>query len=77
VLRAVVEHISEDGVSPTFVQIMARTGIRSTNGVMVLLTALQREGFITREPGCPRCLRAGIFVTTTGRRALASWVVRQ
>ena len=46
--------IAEEGYPPTFREIGLSMGIRSTNGVQDHLVALERKGWIRRNPGRSR-----------------------
>jgi repressor LexA len=59
--RAVYEFIRDKiqnrGYGPTVREIAERFGIRSPNGVMCHLKALERKGLITREPNMSRAIQ--------------------
>lgn len=57
VLRFVAQHIIESGYPPTFKEIGAQLGIRSTNGVQDHLQRLARKGFLLRDPLRSRAMR--------------------
>jgi repressor LexA len=48
--------LERGGAPPSYREIGERFGIRSTNGVKVLLDALEKKGFIRRLPGRARAL---------------------
>ncbi len=51
------EHIEDQGVPPTCREIGSRMGIRSTNGVYDHLKALERKGYLERDPLKSRVMR--------------------
>jgi repressor LexA len=51
------EKIRHRGYGPTVREIGLHFGIRSPNGVMCHLKALERKGFITREPNMSRAIQ--------------------
>ena len=57
VLAAIRAFTKEHNYSPTFRELANVLGIESTNGVTVHLKALERKGYVTREPGKSRTLR--------------------
>jgi repressor LexA len=59
VLRFIVEQIEENGYPPTIREIGEALDIRSTNGVNDHLKALERKGFLTRDPVKSRALIPG------------------
>lgn len=60
--------IQDLGYAPTIREVMRGLGYHSTNATEEVLGALQRRGFITREPGRSRTLR----LTEDGKGACAS-----
>src|SRR5512145_103168 len=56
VLRFIVQQIEENGYPPTIREIGEALEIRSTNGVNDHLKALERKGFLTRDPVKSRAL---------------------
>ena len=56
VLRFIVQQIEENGYPPTIREIGEALDIRSTNGVNDHLKALERKGFLTRDPVKSRAL---------------------
>src|SRR5512134_519597 len=56
VLRFVAQQIEECGYPPTIREIGEALDIRSTNGVNDHLKALERKGFLTRDPVKSRAL---------------------
>lgn len=57
VLGFIAECIRERGYPPTVREIGTRFGIRSPQGVMCHLKALERRGWIIREPHQARAIR--------------------
>jgi repressor LexA len=57
VLNAIAKLTSVNGYAPTFRELMDDTGIKSPNGITLHLKALERKGYVTREPGKSRTLR--------------------
>lgn len=55
-LRTIADWISDYGYPPTLREIGARMGISSTNGVNDHLLALQRKGYLARDPRLARSL---------------------
>ena len=51
--------IDERGYGPTVREIGVGFGIKSPNGVMCHLKALEKKGLIRKEPGAARCHPAG------------------
>jgi repressor LexA len=68
VLRFIGKEIEERGYPPTIREIGEALDIRSTNGVNDHLKALERKGFLTRDPVKSRAL----IPTTAARDALSS-----
>ena len=66
VLRDIHAYITENGYSPSIEEIRARMGIRSTNGVVVHLKALERKGAIMRTPNISR----SIVLTSEAKAAI-------
>jgi repressor LexA len=66
VLRFIAEQIEERGYPPTIREIGEALEIRSTNGVNDHLKALERKGFLTRDPVKSRAL----MPTSAAREAL-------
>jgi repressor LexA len=66
VLRFIARQIDEAGYPPTIREIGEALEIRSTNGVNDHLKALERKGYLTRDPAKSRAL----IPTTTAREAL-------
>jgi repressor LexA len=62
ILSFVVDFIARTGQPPTVREIGRHFGIRSVNGVVCHLRALERRGVIRREPTMPR----GIVVLQPG-----------
>jgi repressor LexA len=58
-LDFIAAHVDQHGVSPTYRDIGAALGIKSTNGVSDHLKALERKGYIERigGPGSPRAIK--------------------
>jgi repressor LexA len=56
VLRFIARQIEEDGYPPTIREIGEALDIRSTNGVNDHLKALERKGYLTRDPVKSRAL---------------------
>jgi repressor LexA len=56
VLRFIVQNIEDNGYPPTIREIGEALDIRSTNGVNDHLKALERKGFLTRDPVKSRAL---------------------
>ncbi len=50
-------HIEEKGWPPTIREIGNKMGIRSPNGVMCHIKALEKKGCIETEPNMSRCIR--------------------
>lgn len=50
ILEAILGHLMEHHAPPTLRWLCAEAGIRSTNGMNDHLRALERKGFIAREP---------------------------
>lgn len=57
VLNAIREVLERDGRPPTIRELGERLGIRATNGVNDHLKALERKGYVVREPRMSRTLR--------------------
>jgi len=53
----IVKRIRRDGYSPTIREIGSEFGIRSPNGTMSTLEALEKKGMITRESKVSRGIR--------------------
>ncbi len=68
VLRFIAREIEERGYPPTIREIGEALDIRSTNGVNDHLKALERKGFLTRDPVKSRAL----IPTSAAREALGS-----
>lgn len=51
------------GYSPSILEVMGQTGIKSTRGVTIHLDALQKMGYILREKGSKRAIRIINFPT--------------
>ena len=66
VLRFIHEFREAKGYAPSLRDIGARFAIRSTNGVNDHLRALERKGYVTRDPVVSR----GVVVTARGRATL-------
>lgn len=66
VLRFIARQIEENGYPPTIREIGEALEIRSTNGVNDHLKALERKGFLTRDPVKSRAL----IPTSAAREAL-------
>lgn len=64
VLRYIVAHIVHKGYPPTVREIVLHLGVTSTNGVNDHLVALERKGYIRRDPRTAR----GICVLRPNRR---------
>lgn len=56
VLDFIADEVSKKGYPPTMREIGAHFQIGSTNGVRSLLSALERKGFITRQPYLSRSI---------------------
>lgn len=56
-LDLIREHVATHGWPPTVRELGARMGIRSTNGVIDHLKALERKGFIARNDMLSRGIR--------------------
>ena len=56
VLRFIQEQVEEQGSPPSYREIGERFGIRSTNGVKVILDALERKGHLRRRANRARSL---------------------
>jgi len=56
VLRFIVQQIEDDGYPPTIREIGEALDIRSTNGVNDHLKALEKKGYLTRDPVKSRAL---------------------
>lgn len=50
VLRAIVETTQVRGYPPTLRELCDALGVSSTNGMSTHLAALERKGFISRQP---------------------------
>lgn len=61
------QSLEQGGAPPSYREIGERLGIRSTNGVKVLLDALEKKGYIRRSAGKARTLE----LTELGRRSNA------
>lgn len=48
--------MDENGVAPSFVEIMVSQGLRSKSGVHRLIAGLEQRGFIRRIPGAARAI---------------------
>jgi repressor LexA len=59
VLRFIVQNIEDNGYPPTIREIGEALDIRSTNGVNDHLKALEKKGFLTRDPVKSRALIPG------------------
>ena len=59
VLRFIVQQIEDNGYPPTIREIGEALDIRSTNGVNDHLKALEKKGFLTRDPVKSRALIPG------------------
>jgi len=57
VLAFIKSHIKERGYPPTFQDIADKFGIASKNGVMCHIAAMERKGWISRDPMKSRSLR--------------------
>src|SRR5215208_2244761 len=68
VLRFIAQEIDERGYPPTIREIGEALGIASTNGVNDHLKALEKKGFLSRDPVKSRALNP----TSHGRAALGS-----
>jgi repressor LexA len=56
-LDFIAAHIEEHGWAPTHREIGEAMGINSTNGVNTHVKALDRKGYLVREPGKGRAMR--------------------
>jgi repressor LexA len=65
ILRFVADRIAS-GLPPTNKEIRARFGFRSSNAVADFYRALERKGYIQRDPMLARAVR----ITTKARREL-------
>ena len=65
VLDFIASFVSEHGFPPTYREIAAHLGIRSTNGVNDHLRALERKGYVSRQNQSARTLR--VLRTSDGR----------
>jgi repressor LexA len=72
VLRCIARQIEDAGYPPTIREIGEALDIRSTNGVNDHLKALERKGFLTRDPVKSRAL----IPTSRAREALAEGTAR-
>ena len=54
ILEFVRKYRREKGISPTYREIGLACYITSTSGVRYHLDVLERNGYITRQPGVPR-----------------------
>ncbi len=57
VLKFIRRNVEDLGFPPTVREIAKHLGVRSTNGVHDHLTALERKGYLSREPGKSRSAR--------------------
>ena len=57
VLSFIAEYTATEGYPPTLREIGVAMGIRSTNGVIDHLKALEAKGYIKRKPLSPRAIR--------------------
>jgi repressor LexA len=64
-------HMREAGTWPSFRDIEAHFGFKSTNAVMGHLKALERKGYISRVPGQARTFRINIDLSDEARPAEA------
>lgn len=55
--RALVAHIEEKGMPPTYRELGKRLGLTSTDSVRERLLSLERAGWIERVEGSPRAIR--------------------
>lgn len=55
--RALVAHIEEKGMPPTYRELGKRLGLTSTDSVRERLISLERAGWIERVEGSPRAIR--------------------
>ena len=62
-LRVIGRSIEVRGVAPTYREVAAALGFRSTNRVAELFRALERAGCFTREPKVARAIK----LTSRGR----------
>lgn len=51
-----IRELTVDGVSPTYSQICERLGLASKSGVLRMVDALERQGFVRRDPHRHRSL---------------------
>jgi repressor LexA len=68
-------YMREQGTWPSFREIEAHFGFKSTNAVMGHLKALERKGYISRVPGQARTFRIVVDLTEESRPAEAFDVV--
>lgn len=66
VVRTIQSEQSQRGVPPTLRELGRALGITSTNGVSDALKALERKGYLVREPRKTRCMR--LTVKAVGRQ---------
>jgi repressor LexA len=69
ILEFIHERLSEDGVQPSYREIGAAMGIRSTNGVSDHIKALIRKGFLERLGGTGKAALARSLTLTDTARA--------
>ncbi len=72
ILDFIREEVEVRGYPPSFREIAAEFGIKSTNGVKVHMDALERKGYIRRDPGLAR----GIELMDHGSGSMANKVVK-
>jgi len=72
ILNFIREEVAVRGYPPSFREIAKQFGIRSTNGVKVHMDALERKGYIRRDPGLAR----GIELTDQGESTVTGKVNR-
>lgn len=56
ILEVVRTSVTERGFPPSLVEIGRAVGITSTSSVVHQLRALERKGFLRRDPGSPRAI---------------------
>ena len=66
VLTAIANSLEENGFPPTIPELCEQFGFASTNGMAEHLQALERKGYISRQPMKARAIR----LTDAGRAAV-------
>ena len=57
ILSYIIERQSSDGVSPSYREIIAATGIKGKGNIARYVQMLERDGWIAREPYNARSIR--------------------